>query len=97
MVWEFSLGNIYILCNEQEILISDAWDGEDLKLTFRRNFGNSLRSQWYDLMAVVNNLVLTNETDFLVWQLENKGVYSTSSLYHVINFRGVCPMYISAL
>ena len=31
------------------------------------------------------------------WQLDNKGKYSSSSLYHVINFRGVQPVFILAV
>jgi hypothetical protein len=33
----------------------------------------------------------------LVWQLENKRIYYTSSLYHVINFRGVSIIFIPSL
>ena len=53
--------------------------------------------QWFDLMEIVKSIVFTEEEDSLIWQLENKGVYSTSSLYHVINFRGVIPVFIPAL
>ena len=89
--------DIYILCNEQEITIVDAWDGEQLRLTFRRNFGDNLMRQWYDLVEIAKSIVFTQEDDSLIWQLENKGTYSTSSLYHVINFRGICPVFIPAL
>ena len=53
--------------------------------------------QWYQLVEITSSLTLTNETDALVWQLENRGVYSTSSLYHVINFRGVQPVFVPSV
>ena len=53
--------------------------------------------QWYDLVEIAKSIVFTQEDDSLIWQLENKGTYSTSSLYHVINFRGICPVFIPAL
>ena len=40
------------------------------------------------------SITFTVEPDALIWQLDNKGKYSSSSLYHVINFRGVKPMFI---
>ena len=53
--------------------------------------------QWYQLVEIASSLTLSNDTNALVWQLENKGVYSTSSLYHVINFRGVQPVFIPSV
>ena len=53
--------------------------------------------QWHQLVEVVGSVVLTDDIDALIWQLDNKGVYSTSSLYHIINFRGVQPIYIPAV
>ena len=84
---------MYTICNEQNITLAEAWDGVDLKLTFRRNFSTALMEQWFHMMEVVRSVVFTEENDALIWQLENKGKYSTSSLYHVINFRGVQPIY----
>ena len=40
------------------------------------------------------SITFTAEPDALIWQLDNKGKYSSSSLYHVINFRGVQPVFI---
>ena len=88
---------IYTLCNEQNTTISDAWDGTNLKFTFRRNFSDNMMRHWHDLLEIACSISLSSEMDSLVRQLENKGVYSTSSLYHVINFRGVSPVYIPAL
>lgn len=44
--------------------------------------------QWYQLVEIFRDIALTDEPDALVWQYESKGPYSSSSLYHVINFMG---------
>jgi hypothetical protein len=50
---------------------------------------------WYELEAIALNISYSNMTDALICQYyENKGVYSTSSLYFVINFGGVQLIFI---
>ena len=46
---------VYTLCNEQTITLSDAWDGENLKLTFRRNFTDNLMVDWDTLVEIVGS------------------------------------------
>ena len=53
--------DIYTLSNNQGITIADSWDGEHLKLTFRRNFGDALMRQWFDLMEIVKSIVFKEE------------------------------------
>jgi hypothetical protein len=38
-----------------------------------------------------------SEEDEPVWTFQSNGVYSSHSLYRVINFRGVFPVYVSAV
>jgi hypothetical protein len=73
--------DLYILSNEQGKNVSQLWDGRDLKLTFRRNFSNSLMIKLHELEGVAASITLSSETDALIWQYENNGEYSTSSLY----------------
>ena len=89
--------HIYMVCNEQNKSVRDVWDGEILKLTFRRNFDNKMMDQWYQLVEIAKEINFDSDSDALIWQLENKGVYSSSSLYHVINFRGVHPLLLPAV
>jgi hypothetical protein len=35
----------------------------------------------------------TNEEDEPIWQFQSSGLYSSHSLYKVINFRGVFPSF----
>ena len=50
--------------------------------------------QWFQLEEIAKSITFTAEPDALIWQLDNKEKYSSSSLYHVINFRGVQPVFI---
>jgi hypothetical protein len=88
---------IYCVCNETCQTISEVWDGHDLKLTFRRNLSNELMEQWYALESIAQGIVLTSDIDTLIWTYSNSSVYSTSSLYSIINFRGVQPVHVPAI
>ena len=68
--------------------VNEVLDGQCLKLSFRRNFSDSLMEQWFQLEEITKSITFTAEPDALTWQLDNKGKYSSNSLYHVINFRG---------
>jgi hypothetical protein len=52
---------------------------------------------WDDLVAVVEQITLSGEPDALIWCYNSTGLYSSSSLYSIINFRGVSPVYIPAV
>ena len=54
-------------------------------ISFRRIFNPEMMEKWFEIDQIVRSVSLSNYTDSLIWQLENKGVYSTSSVYHVIN------------
>lgn len=88
---------VYLICNEQNKCISEVSDGNTLKLSFRRIFNDRLMEYWYQLLEIARSVRLTEDSDSLVWQLESKGKYSSSSLYHVINFRGVQPVFVPAV
>jgi hypothetical protein len=88
---------LYALSNEQGKTIHQVWDGTHLKLTFRRNFSTSLMQQWYELENVASSISFNNDIDALIWQYESGGVYSSSSLYAIINFGGVVLVHIPAV
>ncbi|SPT19023.1 unnamed protein product [Triticum aestivum] len=53
-----------------------------------------MMEQWYALEQIIRSTLLQEGSDSLVWQYEAKGEYTTGSLYNIINFRGVQPVYI---
>jgi hypothetical protein len=48
-------------------------------------------------VSIAEAIVLSGEEDVMVWQFHSSGVYSSQSLYGVINFRGVQPVYMHAM
>jgi hypothetical protein len=42
-------------------------------------------------------LELNEEEDELIWQLQTSGIYSSHSMYNVINFRGIMHVYVPAV
>jgi hypothetical protein len=59
---------VYVLANEQNISIAKAWDGTQLKITFRRCSDHELMVKWYEIVQIVQTLVLNNEHDTLIWK-----------------------------
>ena len=89
--------DIYCICNEQNATISQIWDGTTVKLSFRRNFSATLMEQWYELESICNSIILSPDCDSLIWEHTVDGQYSSSSLYNIISFRGVTPVFIPSV
>jgi hypothetical protein len=85
---------LYCLANEQFKTVADLWDGQNLKITFRRCFDHKLMIQWYELVQIVNSIQFSGEADALIWKFESNGVFTVKSMYAVINFKGVLPVYV---
>jgi hypothetical protein len=49
------------------------------------------------VVSVAESLILTEDEDEPVWMRSSFGVYSSHSLYSIINFRGVMHVYISSV
>jgi alpha-glucuronidase len=77
--------------------VANVWDGVEVKLTFRRTFSEEMMERWNELTEIISSVRFNEDSDTLVWQYESKGEYSTQSLYAVINFKGVVPIYIPAV
>jgi hypothetical protein len=52
--------------NEQNHTISNLWDEESLKVTFRRYFDHRFMLQWYAILQIAQTLHLTDENDALI-------------------------------
>lgn len=89
--------DLYCICREQCNTIQQVWDGQTLRISFRRVFDDQMMLKWFELEEIARSIVLTENCDSLVWQYEASGQYSSSSLYTVINFRGVTPVFLPAV
>lgn len=85
---------LYFICSEQCETVKQIWDGETIKLSFRRSFSPRMMELWYELEVIVSSVSFNNDTDSLVWQYTASGSYTTTSLYAIINYRGVTPIFI---
>jgi hypothetical protein len=56
-----------------------------------------LYNLWEELLSIASTICLTNREDEMVWQFQSSEVYSSHSLYRVVNFRGVMPVYMPAI
>jgi hypothetical protein len=65
---------LYCVCNEKTITIAEVWVDGELRLTFRRMFSYQMMQSWDDLISVVENMVLSDESDALVWCYESSGI-----------------------
>jgi hypothetical protein len=49
------------------------------------------------MVSIASSICLNGEEDEMIWQFHSSGIYSSHSLYIVINFRGVTPVYLPAV
>jgi hypothetical protein len=80
---------IYSLVHEQGKTIREAWDGQDLRFSFRRTVDNRLMSQWLEVVQIASSLQYSEEEDTMIWKFNSSGKFSVQSLYTVINDKGV--------
>jgi len=88
---------LYVLVNEKGKTIHEAWDGATLRFSFRRSFPPALMDAWLEIVQIAESIVFTDEPDAPIWSFNSKGIYSVQSLYAVVNFRGIKPIYPSAV
>jgi hypothetical protein len=78
--------NTPILTSPTHNSVPDLWDGCNLRYTFRRTVDIRLFNLWEEVLNFASSLVLSNEDDEPVWQFHSTGMYSSQSLYRIINF-----------
>jgi hypothetical protein len=52
---------------------------------------------WDELVNLVSIVEMSDEDDALIWQFQSNGIYSSRSLYSVINFKGVTLVFVSVV
>jgi len=58
----------------------EVWDGDTLKLSFRRSVYERLMELWYDLLSIGENVNLVEEEDQIIWSYNSNGRYFVQSL-----------------
>jgi hypothetical protein len=67
---------LFCVCNEKTKTLAKVWVDGELRLTFRRTFSDRMMEMWGELVAVVEQVILNNDSDALIWCYEKSGVYS---------------------
>jgi len=88
---------LYVINNEKGITIERALDGVNLKFTFRRAIPERLMLLWEELLQIASTIEFSDNDDDIIWQYDSKEKYSVHSLYSVVSFRGVTPVYVPAV
>ena len=85
---------LYVIVNEKTSTIADLWDGNELKCTFRRTVGPRLSRMWLKVVQIASTIGFPGGEDSLIWQFTSDGVFTSQSMYKIISFRGVTPVYV---
>jgi hypothetical protein len=80
--------------NEQNKSIAELWDGNNLRCTFRRGVDTRLYNMWEELLSITSSICFSDKDNEMVWMFKSFRVYSSHSLYRVVNFRGVKPIFL---
>jgi hypothetical protein len=52
---------------------------------------------WEEMVQIAATVERSEDDNTLIWQYTSTGVYSSQSLYKIINFRGVQPVFVPAV
>jgi len=88
---------LYVINEQQGKSVREIWDGENLMLTFRRTVSEQGMNLWWELVNLMSEVTLSEEEDQIIWAYSSSGKYSVQSLYAVVNFRGISPVFISSI
>ena len=52
---------------------------------------------WLEVVQLASTIVFSDDEDALVCKFNSNGVYSSQSLYKIVNFRGIVPVHVPAV
>jgi hypothetical protein len=53
--------------------------------------------KWEEILQLASTINLSNEEDEMIWTFNSNGIYSSQSLYKIMNFRGVKQIHTPAV
>lgn len=89
--------DIYTIVNEQGKTVQELWDGNELRCTFRRTVTQTQLHLWDEIVQLASTISYNGEQDEMIWTFNSNGQYSSQSLYKIVNFRGIKPVFRSAI
>ena len=88
---------LYVINEQQGKSVREVWDGENLMLTFRRTVSEQGMNLWWELVNLMSEVTLSEEEDQIIWAYSSSGKYSVQSLYIVVNFGAISPVFFSSI
>ena len=88
---------LYVINEQQGKSVREVWDGENLMLTFRRTVSEQGMNLWWELVNLMSEVTISEEEDQIIWAYSSSEKYSVQSLYAVVNFRGIFPVFVSSI
>ena len=81
--------DLYVLADQKNKTIAELWDGETLKISFRRKFSPRLMQLWMELLSVAESISFTDECGAIIWAFDGSSSFSVQAIYKTISFRGI--------
>lgn len=77
--------DLFKLVRDLEALVADYWDEGEWLVEFRRALSMQEYERWIELKGELHHTsLIPDQRDAVLWGLENKGLYTTKSLYSFI-------------
>lgn len=73
----YQFWDLYVICNEHGKTIYDVWNGQDLKLTFRRSVGERMFLKWSEVKDITSSIIFSTKPDRVIWRYSSNGLYSS--------------------
>jgi hypothetical protein len=88
---------LYTLVNEKNKTVAELWDGQDLKCTLRRTASIDIQNQRDEVFQLASTISFSHCEDEMILSYTSNGIYSSQTLYKIINYRGITPVYIPSV
>lgn len=85
------------LMNNKGLLLVRFGMGLTSNLHLGRTVSEQVLNLWWELVELINAINLSDEEDKIFWMYNPSGRYNVQSLYVVVNFRGITPIFISSI
>jgi len=89
--------DLYVLAEHTNKCIADLWDGENLRISFRRRVPPRLMNMWLDLVSIAESISYSDDYDAIIWAFDGSSKFSVQAVYKTISFRGVQPTFIPSV
>ena len=86
-----------MIADQKNKSVAKLWDGEHLKISFRRRVSPRLMRMWHDLTAIVESVNFTDDCDSIIWAFDGSSKFSVQAVYKTISFRGIQPVFTPSI